>query len=182
MAFTPERRSARPNTAWTGVERRQGEPNRDPITGAPGAHPVGTGLGAAAGGMAAGAAAGSVAGPVGTVAGAAVGAVAGGLVGKGVAEAIDPTAEEAYWSQNYGNEPYYERGYTYADYHPGYRTGWEGRTRYEGRTFDEVERDLEFDYARNRGKSRLDWEKNRYAARAAWERFDKTSAPLEGSQ
>ena len=41
------------------------EANRDPITGAPGAHPVGTGLGAAAGGMAAGAAVGTMAGPVG---------------------------------------------------------------------------------------------------------------------
>lgn len=85
---------------------------------------------------------------------------------------IDPAAEEAYWSQNYRRETYYERGYTFADYHPGYRTGWEGRARYEGRTFDEVERDLEFDYAQNRGKSRLDWDKNRHAARAAWERFD----------
>lgn len=182
MAFTPERRSSQPNRGWSGVERRKGEPNRDPITGAPGAHPVGTGLGAAAGGMAAGAAAGSVAGPVGTIAGAAVGAIAGGLIGKGVAEAIDPTAEEAYWSKNYTSEPYYERGYTYADYHPGFRTGWEGRSRYEGRTFDEVENDLEFDYARNRGKSRLDWEKNRQAARAAWERFDKDSDAIERSQ
>lgn len=65
--------------------------NRDPITGAPGAHPVGTGIGAATGGVAAGAAAGSVAGPVGTAVGAAVGAVAGGLAGKGVAEKADPT-------------------------------------------------------------------------------------------
>lgn len=152
MAFTPERRRAAPDRNWAGVERRKGEPNRDPITGAPGAHPVGTGLGAAA----AGAAAGAVAGPIGAAVG-----------------AIDPTAEEAHWSRNYEREPYYERGYTFADYHPGYRTGWEGRARYEGRTFDEVERDLEFDYARNRGKSRLDWEKNRHAARAAWERFDK---------
>ena len=68
-----------------------GSENRDPISGAPGAHPVGTGVGAAAGGIAAGAAAGSVAGPVGTVVGAAVGAVAGGLAGKGVAEKVDPT-------------------------------------------------------------------------------------------
>ena len=45
-----------------------GEPNRDPITGAPGAHPVDTGLGAT-GGALAGAAAGSLAGPVGTVVG-----------------------------------------------------------------------------------------------------------------
>jgi len=41
--------------------------NRDPLTGAPGSHPVGTGIGAAAGGVAAGAAAGTLAaGPVGT--------------------------------------------------------------------------------------------------------------------
>ena len=56
--------------------RKEGDANRDPITGAPGSHPVGTGMGAAAGG-AAGAAAGTiVAGPVGTVVGAVVGAVA----------------------------------------------------------------------------------------------------------
>lgn len=70
--------------------------NRDPITGAPGAHPVGTGFGAAFGGVAAGAAVGTVAGPIGTVIGAAVGAVVGGLAGKGVAEVIDPTDEVPY--------------------------------------------------------------------------------------
>jgi hypothetical protein len=49
----------------TGRNEESKDANRDPITGAPGSHPVGTGLGAAAGGMAAGAAAGSVAGPAG---------------------------------------------------------------------------------------------------------------------
>ncbi len=68
-----------------------GSPNRDPLTGEQGAHPIGTGLGAAAGGVAAGAAVGTVAGPIGTVVGAAVGAVTGGLAGKGAAEAVDPT-------------------------------------------------------------------------------------------
>jgi uncharacterized protein YcfJ len=148
--------------------------NRDPITGTPGSHPVGTGVGAAAGGMAAGAAVGTVAGPVGTAVGAAVGAIVGGLAGKGVAEAIDPTAEEAYWAQNYEREPYYEKGYTYQDYHPAYRTGWEGRSRYQGRSFDEVESDLQTDYQRNRGQSRLDWDKNRDATRAAWNRFEES--------
>ena len=66
--------------------------NRDPMTGAPGSHPVGTAAGAVAGGLAAGAAAGTVAGPVGTGVGAAVGAVVGGLAGKAIAEQIDPTA------------------------------------------------------------------------------------------
>jgi len=108
--------------------------------------------------------------------------VGGSLGGKGVAEIIDPTAEEAYWAQNYEREPYYERGYSFTDYHPGYRTGWEGRARYEGRTFDEVESELQADYARNRGQSRLEWEKNRHAARAAWRRFDRDTDLIEGSQ
>src|SRR5829696_1050286 len=74
--------------------------NPDPITGEPGSHPVGTGLGAAGGG-AAGAAIGAVGGPVGVAVGAAIGAIVGGLSGKGVAEAIDPTAEQAYWQENF---------------------------------------------------------------------------------
>ena len=40
--------------------------HRDPITGAPGAHPVGTGVGALLGGAAAGAATGTIAGPIST--------------------------------------------------------------------------------------------------------------------
>jgi hypothetical protein len=72
------------------------ESNADPITGAPGAHPIGVGLGAAAGGIAAGAAAGTLAaGPIGTVVGAAIGAVVGGLAGKGAAESMNPTAAES---------------------------------------------------------------------------------------
>jgi hypothetical protein len=109
------------------------------------------------------------------------GAVVGGLAGKGIAEMIDPSAEEAYWRENYDTQPYYEVGYLYEDYHPAYRTGWEGRGRYEGRSFDEVERELEADYNRYRGGSRLDWGSNRIAARAAWDRFDATD-PFERSQ
>jgi uncharacterized protein (TIGR02271 family) len=70
---------------------REQDANRDPITGEPGSHPIGTGLGAVAGGAVAGAATGTVAGPVGTGVGAAVGAVAGGLAGKAAGEKFDPT-------------------------------------------------------------------------------------------
>src|SRR5688500_13752611 len=81
--------------------------NRDPLTGAPGSHPVGTAAGAVAGAVAAGAAAGTLAaGPVGTVVGAAVGAIAGGLAGKGIAEMIDPTVEDRYWKDNYSARSY----------------------------------------------------------------------------
>jgi hypothetical protein len=147
--------------------------NRDPITGAPGAHPVGTGIGAAAGG-AAGAAAGTVvAGPAGTLVGAAVGAIAGGLAGKGVGEMVDPTVEDAYWRGTYKKEPYYSEGLNYEDaYSPAYRAGYEGRVKYHGRTFDDVESDLQSDYVRNNG--RVDsWHEVKDATRAAWDRVDR---------
>jgi hypothetical protein len=72
------------------------EPNRnpDPITDAPGSHPVGTGVGGV-GGAVAGAAVGIVGGPVGMAIGAAVGAIAGGLAGKAVAESVNPTVNLA---------------------------------------------------------------------------------------
>src|SRR4051812_47969133 len=80
--------------------------NPGPLSGEVGSPPVGVGLGAAAAGMAFGAAVASVAGPLGTAVGAAVGAIAGGLAGKGVAEAIDPTSEDAYWRANYASRAY----------------------------------------------------------------------------
>lgn len=97
-----------------------------------------------------------------------------GLAQRGIAELLDPAAEEAYWRETYQSQAYFEAGHEYEDYHPAYRTGWEGRARFEGRSFDEVERELEADYARHRGRSRLGWEKGRHAARAAWDRFDAT--------
>ena len=148
--------------------------NRDPISGKPGAHPVGTGIGAAAGGMAAGAAAGSVAGPVGTVAGAAVGAVAGGLAGKAIAERIDPTMEEAYWRENYTSKPYIRSGATFDDYGPAYMYGVENYGRFHGATFDEVESDLARDWQRAKGKSSLAWEDARHATRDSWQRLSDT--------
>ncbi len=68
--------------------------NADPLTGEPGAHPVGVGLGAA-GTALVGAAIGALAGPLGVIAGTTLGAVAGGLLGKEAAESANPTAEAA---------------------------------------------------------------------------------------
>lgn len=145
--------------------------NRDPLTGAPGSHPVGTGVGAALGGAAAGAAVGTVAGPVGTVAGAAVGAIVGGLAGKGVAEAIDPTSEATYWRENYKTRPY-AKDASFDDYGPAYGYGVSSYVKYPGRSFDDVESDLSRDWDSARGKSSLRWENARNATRDAWERLD----------
>lgn len=163
-------------------DRTVNEPSRDtnpdPITGAPGSHPVGTGVGAAGGGAAgalAGAGIGAVAGPVGAAVGGAIGAVAGafggGAVGKAVAEDIDPTVENDYWSKNYTSRPYYQTGLTYDDdYRPAYQTGWQSACQYKGRSFDEAEGDLKNDWERTKTRSRLDWEQAKGAVRDAWDR------------
>ena len=142
--------------------------NRDPITGEPGAHPVGTGLGAS-GGAAAGAAIGMVGGPVGAAVGGVVGAVVGGLVGKGAAEAVNPTTEEAYWRENYSREPYYQDGFAFDEYAPAYRLGFNGRSRYSGEWSD-VEPRFASDWATSNAGSTLAWPEARHAARAAWNR------------
>jgi len=143
----------------------------DPASGPLGAHPVGTGLGAAAGGAAAGALAGTVAGPVGTVVGAVAGAVAGGLAGKAIAKSIDPTAEEAYWRQNYSSRPYITKGGTYDEYGPAYRYGVDAYGRYEGRSFEQAEPELMREWDRAKGTSKLTWENAKHAARDAWQRL-----------
>ena len=146
--------------------------NRDPITGALGAHPVGTGIGAAAGGAAAGAAIGTVAGPVGTAIGMAAGAIVGGLAGKGVAEKIDPTVEDAYWRTTYISRSYVDKDSPYDLYQSAYRTGYEGYGRYTGKRYEDVENDLHRDYEKTRRSSGLEWNKAKHATRDAWLRLE----------
>lgn len=146
--------------------------NRDPLTGEPGSHPVGTGLGAA-GGAATGAAIGSVAGPAGTFVGGVIGAVAGGFAGKGVAEQIDPTAEDEYWQEKYENESYYDNAANYDDYGPAYRTGYTGYAEHGGKTFDEAEPALRNSWESVKDRSRLTWDKAKHASRAAWDRVER---------
>lgn len=151
--------------------------NRDPITGAPGSHPVGVGLGGAAGGLAAGALAGTTFGPIGTLVGAVAGVVIGAAAGKSVAERIDPTVETEYWRGEYQQRPYYraDRGYDYdRDYLTAYGFGLQAREAEPGRRWEEVEGALSDAWPSNRGPSRLEWEDARPAARDAWDRADRT--------
>lgn len=144
--------------------------NLDPITGAPGAHPVGTGLGAVLGGAAAGALTGTAAGPLGTLVGAGLGAIVGGLAGKSVAESIDPTREDAYWREHHADRPYAKPDVGYSDYGPAYRYGVLAFVRFPGRRFEEIEDQLSRDWGTERGASNLDWARARDAAHDAWHR------------
>lgn len=144
--------------------------NRDPLSGSPGAHPVGVGVGAAGGG-AAGAAAGAIAGPVGAAIGAGIGAVVGGLAGKAVAEEIDPTVETGYWRDNYVKRPYSNDDAAFEEYEPAYRYGWESAAFYPRKKFADVETDLAREWERRKGESTLSWEQAKPAIRDAWDRI-----------
>ena len=148
--------------------------SHDPATGTPDFHPVGTGVGAAAGGVMAGAAVGAVTGgPIGAAVGGAVGAFAGGLAGKAIAHRIDSDLEDNYWRENHAAQPYARPGTTYDDYGPAYRYGVSTYPSYRGRDFDEVDSELAHDWGRYKGKSNLEWEHARHAARASWYRLNR---------
>ncbi len=149
--------------------------NTDPITGEPGAHPVGTGVGAASAGAVGAAVGGAVGGPVGAVVGAVIGSFSGGLVGKEVAEGVNPTVEADYWRDNYASRPYIESDHDYTDYEPAYRTGYEGYSTYSGQglTYDQAEPHLRQGYEERHGKGKLGWEKAKHASRDAWERVER---------
>lgn len=156
MSTTPNKKTARGDH----------DANADPITGSPGSHPAGTGIGAASG-AATGAAVGAIGGPIGAVIGGVSGAVVGGLIGHGIGEAVDPT-EDAYWRAEHANRDYAHDDYGYDAYEPAYRLGYNAA---------ESEHDYDADALRHhydeknyRGESDLDWEHAEPATRAAFDR------------
>ena len=159
-------------------ENKKHDSNPDPITGEPGAHPVGV-AGGATGGALAGAAIGAVGGPIGSAVGGAIGAVAGGLAGKGAAEAVNPTEEDSYWRQQHTSRPYFQTGRNYDDYAPAYRYGWESASRpeYHGRRFEDVESDLSRGWEKARGTTRNEWNDMKLATRDAFERVQNRMSP-----
>ncbi len=127
--------------------------------------------GAAIGGVAAGATTGALAGGVTGPVGAAIGAVVGAAVGALAGRKADPVIEDKYWRDNYSSRPYARKDATFDDYSPAYRTGVESYSRNTGRSFDEIEPELGRDWNSSRGKSSLEWEHARPAARDAWDRL-----------
>lgn len=153
----------------------KGDTNRDPMTGEPGAHPVGVGTGAAGGGIAGAVIGAAVGGPIGAGVGAVVGAVSGGLAGKSAAEAFNPTAEHAYWRVEFRTRPYFTPGSTYEEYGPAYQYGWESYASHKGKTFDDVEAQLGRDWESHRGQSKLSWNRAKGAMHDAWQRAEKSA-------
>ena len=113
-----------------------GDMNRDVISGALGAHPIGTGLGSA-GGALVGAAIGTLLGPAGMLIGGGIGAIAGGAAGHDAAEGVDPTGEVEYWRTSYSSRPYADPQYHFeSDFRPAFQFGVESRHQYIARQWD----------------------------------------------
>ncbi|HUP21954.1 MAG TPA: glycine zipper family protein [Thermoanaerobaculia bacterium] len=148
--------------------------NRDPITGEPGSHPVGTTIGAAGAGAAGAAVGAAFGGPVGALVGGAIGAIAGGAGGHAVAEQLDPTGEDDYWAKNYTTRDYVEAEEPYDVYRPAYEQGWTARRNQPDRSWDEVEPELARSWAGGANKTGLGWDRAGLAAHDAWNRADES--------
>lgn len=146
--------------------------NPDPITGEPGSHPVGTGVGSAGGAMAGVAVGAAVGGPIGAVVGGVAGAVIGAEAGHVVGEAANPTVEKEYWEKAYKTRPYYKAGRAFDYYEPAYRYGWENAAGLEFATksFDDTESVLHQRWAAQSSATRPSWVDSKEAARDAWDR------------
>lgn len=158
---------------------KKSDSHPDPITGEPGSHPVGVGTGAAGGAVAGAAVGGAIAGPVGAAVGGAVGAVAGAYAGKGAAELINPSEEEAYWREQFRRRPYAREGRDYERYAPAYRYGWEAAISpsFSGRSFEDIEPELERGWAASRERGRPQWREIREASRDAFNRARSRLTP-----
>lgn len=89
---------------------------------------------------------------------------------------INPTQEDAYWQREFTKEPYYRPELSYDDYSPAYRVGYTAPLRRRG-SFAALEQDLQQDWTRVKGPSKLTWSEAREATLAAWERVAKEGHP-----
>ena len=131
-------------------------------------HSVGSATGAVTGAVAGAGVGGAVGGPVGAVVGAVVGGIGGAKAGDSIAEAVNPTEYSGYWRDRYVSQPYYSKDYTWADYEPAYKLGYDSYGTYRGKDFDTIDSELERKWEQTKGTSRLAWNDAKLAVRDGW--------------
>jgi hypothetical protein len=79
--------------------------------------------------------------------------------------------EDLWWKENFGSRPY-AAGYTYEEFRPAYRYGFESGRHSMGRTWTDVESDLRtgWDKYEHRGAKGSTWENIKDAVADAWHR------------
>ncbi len=86
---------------------------------------------------------------------------------------LDWQLEETYWRDNWSTRPYAsaDRGFEY--YQPAYRYGAESATRFNGRQWNDVEKDLRIGWDRYEHRGQSTWENVKDAVRDGWDRITK---------
>jgi phage tail tape-measure protein len=147
----------------------RGDRNADPITDAPGSHPIETGIGAAVAGAASGMAAGAVAGPAAAAVGVAIGAVVGAYAGKGVGELIDPTTDDNWLRDHFKSRPYAEEGDIYEDFQKAFRFGALAEAKYGDAGIHLMDEQLASEWEASKD-SAMPWSKAKGAVQDAYDR------------
>jgi hypothetical protein len=86
----------------------------------------------------------------------------------------DYAADEEFWRSQYQDRPYYQSGTEYSDYEPAYRCGYEHARRYSSKKFEEIVSEVEREWNKVKGESRLAWEHAREAVHDAWKRVTRS--------
>ena len=87
----------------------------------------------------------------------------------GVGEAVDP-GEDAYWRDVYEEWPYYRDDFTYEDYEPAFRLGYNAGSAHRRPYDDNIGAELQVQYERRRHGSPVEWDDARHAVRDAYRR------------
>jgi hypothetical protein len=108
--------------------------------------------------------------PSSVPAAAGIGVLVGGQSGKKSVE-TDHAEEEAFWRANHPKQNF-AQGRDYQEFHPAYRTGYEGYSEFgsTGQSFEETETKLRERYETEDGSPKLPWTVVRPATHAAWHR------------
>jgi hypothetical protein len=77
--------------------------------------------------------------------------------------------EDTYWRTNYRSRPYASSN-DYDYYRPGYRYGYESASRYQNRSWDEIEPELSRGWSTYEHRGTSTWEQVKSAVRDAWDR------------
>ncbi|MCW4456012.1 hypothetical protein OK348_14565 [Flavobacterium sp. MXW15] len=86
-----------------------------------------------------------------------------------VPDPLDREAVSRYWRGRFASEPYYSAGARFEDYEPAYYAGHEARIREFGRAYEQVEKELQERWERERGERSPAWAQVREAMKRAWE-------------
>ena len=84
------------------------------------------------------------------------------------------TADDT-WRNHYQGSEFFDKAYDYdRDFRPAYRYGAFSRSRFGDRAWDDsLENELERDWNRTKGASRLTWDKAKQATRHAWHNVER---------